>query len=114
MIAVRLSTGALLLTFAVVPSAEAQSLGGFIKERAKERAKQKIAECIATDLACIRKAKADGQEVKIKDAPPAPAGAAAAGSGAPATGAAALKPGEGAWVNYDFKPGDQPIFVEDF
>ena len=24
------------------------------------------------------------------------------------------RPGEGAWVNYDFKPGDRPIFVEDF
>src|SRR5688572_12981431 len=24
------------------------------------------------------------------------------------------KPGEGAWVNYDFKPGERPLFVEDF
>ena len=24
------------------------------------------------------------------------------------------KPGEGVWVNYDFKPGDRPLFVEDF
>lgn len=111
MIAVRISAGALLLTFAVVPSAAAQTLGGFIKDRAKERLKHKIAECIATDLACIRKAKEAGQEVRIKEAPAAAAGA---GDGAGASGAAALKPGEGAWVNYDFKPGDRPIFVEDF
>ena len=28
--------------------------------------------------------------------------------------AAPQKPGEGAWVNYDFKPGDRPLFIEDF
>lgn len=114
MTAVRMCAGALLLAFAAVPTADAQTLGGFIKDRAKDRLKQKIAECIATDLACIRKAKEAGQEVKIKDAPPAAATAAGAGDGAAASGAASMKPGEGAWVNYDFKPGDTPIFVEDF
>lgn len=112
MTAVRIFTGALLLSFAV-PSADAQSLGGFIRDRAKDRLKQKIAECIATDLECIRKAKAAGQEVKIKDAPPA-AVAAGAGAGGGASAAASMKPGEGAWVNYDFKPGEKPLFVEDF
>src|ERR1041384_2564095 len=28
--------------------------------------------------------------------------------------AASLKPGEGAWANFDFVPGTRPIFVEDF
>ena len=97
----------------------AQGLGGFIKDRAKERLKQKIAECIATDLECIRRAKAAGQEVKVTEPPPAAAPASQPASGsvaaaAPAGGAAALKPGEGAWVNYDFKPGDRPLFVDDF
>lgn len=115
MIGARTLTGALLLAVVSAPVASAQSMGGFIKERAKDRLKQKIAECIATDLACITKAKKEGQEVKIKDAPPA-ASAAGAGEGdtAGAPAAATLKPGEGAWVNYDFKPGDRPLFVEDF
>ena len=26
----------------------------------------------------------------------------------------ALKPGEGAWANYDFKPGDRALYVDDF
>ncbi len=54
-----------------------------------------------------------------------PAGAAASGSAttAPATagGAAAggaeadqLKPGQGAWANYDFKPGSRILFADDF
>ena len=45
----------------------------------------------------------------------APAGAAApatAAGGAAATPAA--KPGEGAWLNYDFVPGDRVLFFDDF
>ena len=113
---------ALFVCLAVSVPAFAQGLGSFIKDRAKERMKGKIAECIATDLECIRKAREAGQEVKIKDAEPAettavpaPApGATTAAAPASATGGVnALKPGEGAWLNYDFKPGDRPIFIED-
>ena len=115
------ATTCLLITLAVAVPSFAQGLGGFIRDRAKERVKQKIAECIATDLECIRRAQAAGQEVKISQpaAPAAPATAPASASGSAeststARGAAALKPGEGAWVNYDFKPGERPLFVEDF
>jgi OOP family OmpA-OmpF porin len=38
----------------------------------------------------------------------APAAAAAQNPGA------TLRPGEGAWANYDFVPGDRTLFVEDF
>jgi OOP family OmpA-OmpF porin len=112
-----------LLTVCVASPAGAQGIGGFIKQKAKERVERKIVECIETDLTCINKAKADGNDVKTKPAPtppPPPAASAApapvATSGSPDSGAAAsaLKPGEGAWVNYDFKPGDRPLFVEDF
>src|SRR3954464_559222 len=112
-----------LLSLCVASPVGAQGIGGFIKQKAKEHVERKIVECIDTDLACINKAKADGNEVKVKQTPqppPPPAASAApaavAASGAPDSGAAAsaLKPGEGAWVNYDFKPGDRPLFVEDF
>src|SRR5690606_32257976 len=33
---------------------------------------------------------------------------------APAADVAKLKPGEGAWANYDFVPGERPIFIDDF
>lgn len=94
-------------------SLSAQGIGGFIKQRVKERVERKIAECIATDLQCIEKAKAEGHEVKIIQPPPSaePAAATAAATASPA---ASMKPGEGAWVNYDFKPGDRVLFVEDF
>jgi OmpA-OmpF porin, OOP family len=102
---------AVCLSFVFASTSAAQSIGSFIKERAKERAKQKIAECIATDLECIRRAKADGAEVKITKEPAAQPGTDAPAASAPASNE---RPGEGAWVNYDFKPGDQPLFVEDF
>jgi outer membrane protein OmpA-like peptidoglycan-associated protein len=113
MITSRILTVAFLLVPWFVPPAHAQGLGGFIKQRAKERVERKIAECIATDLACIEKAKAEGKEVTVKEAP-APAPGVAATTGTETSASSSLKPGEGAWVNYDFKPGDRPVFVEDF
>ena len=67
MITSRMLTVAFLLVPAFVLPANAQR-GGFIKQRAKERVERKIAECIATDLACLEKAKAEGKEVTIKEA----------------------------------------------
>jgi outer membrane protein OmpA-like peptidoglycan-associated protein len=95
-------------------SADAQGLGARLKKKAEEAAKKKVeertekrageaadkalnkAECAASDKACQEKAAAAGGDVT------------------PAGGAAALRPGEGAWANYDFKPGERVIFAEDF
>jgi outer membrane protein OmpA-like peptidoglycan-associated protein len=41
-------------------------------------------------------------------------GTAADGGSGGAAAAAAGTPGKGAFVNYDFKPGDRPLFVDDF
>jgi outer membrane protein OmpA-like peptidoglycan-associated protein len=95
-------------------SFSAQGLGGFIKQRAKERIEQKIAECIATDLQCINRAKDEGRDVKITEAPEPQTAAQPAATEAPAAAAVSVKPGEGAWLNYDFKPGDRVLFAEDF
>jgi outer membrane protein OmpA-like peptidoglycan-associated protein len=78
---------------------------------------------LATDFACIRDAQEQGKPVSVTDASgnamsgedSSAAIAAANDSTAGMNGAAAhLKPGEGAWANYDFVPGDKPIFVDDF
>jgi hypothetical protein len=44
-------------------------------------------------------------------APAAPASETAPAGG---KGADAMRPGEGAWANYDFRPGDRVLFAEDF
>lgn len=101
--------------------ASAQGFGDRLKKKAQERidkAKEAAAEktvdkaeqtvkCAVTDKACIEKAEAE-----------AAAGGAAGASGtvtpAGATaGGRSLKPGEGAWANYDFIPGARPLYVDD-
>jgi outer membrane protein OmpA-like peptidoglycan-associated protein len=120
--------------------AEAQGFGDRLKKRAEEAAKRKIEQrvdkrageatdkaldgaegavkCAATDQACIDKAKQEGKQVVTDDSSGATgaASAPAAASGAATSGgrADAMRPGEGAWANYDFKPGDRVLYIDDF
>jgi OmpA-OmpF porin, OOP family len=66
--------------------------------------------CASLDQECIRTAEQQGQQVIYTDGPQAEAGAAPAAAGA----AASQRPGEGAWANFDFVPGDRVLFAEDF
>lgn len=114
--------GALALALAAV-DADAQGFGDRLKKKAQERierAKEAAAEktvdkaentvkCAVSDSACAEKARAEGKTVEtVAD------GAATGTTAAPAAAGRTLKPGEGAWANYDFVPGTRPVFVEDF
>ena len=121
---------ALLLLSGAVTPADAQ-FGKKLKNALKQNAEDK-----AVQAAVGEENKAiDGAATGAKDsaaaapaagatAPTPAAGAApapAATSASAETGAAgakananALKPGEGAWANYDFKPGDRVLYVDDF
>lgn len=81
-------------------------------DKALDKAESKV-KCAWDDKACIEEAKGAGKEVEVTG------GGAAAQAGAPATAApaakaAAMKPGEGAWSNFDFVPGERVLFAEDF
>jgi outer membrane protein OmpA-like peptidoglycan-associated protein len=95
---------AIAVAGAVLISASPSPGGPFdkIKKKVQEKAD-----------AAVDKA-ADKDKEKPKDEPAAPEGQQ--GSTAPGSAAAAeqLKPGEGAWANYDFKPGDRVLFADDF
>ena len=132
-----LATLALSL-FVAVP-AQAQ-FGRLLKAHAKEKVKQKAVDhaehavdktignadaavtCVVTDTQCMQKAEAAGTPVSVTDAKGRPvsssdsarAMAAAGGTQPAAVGSVSTKPGEGAWANYDFIPGERPIFVDDF
>lgn len=118
-------------------TADAQGLGSRLKKRAEEAAKRKVEQrvddkagkatdaaldaaensvkCTATDKACADKAKADGKTVVTTDAAPAASGRSGATAAAAEGGNVnALKPGEGAWANYDFKPGEKVLYYDDF
>lgn len=100
----------------MVQPAEAQIL-----KRLKNRAAAKVEEKIGDKQdEAIERAFEGGDESKAEESSSAPgsqpeeieseASAVSTASEAPAS----LKPGEGVWANYDFVPGERPIFVDDF
>ena len=105
-----------LIAFAVAltapPALDAQGVLGRMKKKAEEATKKKGEEavvekvaCKVSDQACIDKAQAEGKEVVTTTES---TGAAAVGDDVNT-----MKPGQGAWANYDFKPGDQILFFDD-
>ena len=119
-----LSLGLMLILLAGAASpAAAQGLGDRLKRRAKEKVEQRAerradqamdkaldkaenaVSCAVTDARCIENAEKAGQPVVVTDEE-----GNVVGHGA----AAALKPGQGAWANFDFVPGDRVLFVDDF
>ena len=90
-------------------------LGGLkkkVKEKVEKKADEKTDEKIDEAL---DKATGEGEEEqegeKTPQAEEKTAGGQAAGS---ADETETLKPGQGVWLNYDFIPGDQILFFEDF
>jgi OmpA-OmpF porin, OOP family len=95
-------------------SLEAQ-IGGRIRQQVQNRVNRQVdeavertldrVECTVTDRQCIEKAQAEGREVRVTDAQ---------GNDVVGGAAAALRPGQGAWANYDFVPGERVLFADDF
>ena len=113
----------LLATSGVSQSANAQSLGDRLKKKVAEKVDRKtnegldkVASCVVGDAACVEKAKKEGKTVQMtdKEGKPVEADAATASAAPGAAASEKMKPGEGAWANYDFVPGERVIFAEDF
>jgi OmpA-OmpF porin, OOP family len=131
-----------MVTSAPVSDAEAQGMldrmrkaAGRGAERAAEREAERradeamtsVIECALGDDACVARARTEKREVRIVNpaaaassdgARPEPANSSPAT--APTTGGTSgptdvsQMPGEGAWANYDFIPGERVLFSEDF
>lgn len=103
----RLVIVALVLGVAgAIQPADAQVLNR-LKKRAKERIEENLGrkQDQAIDKAMEGEAASEnGADAPAESAKPAQTAAAAA----------SLKPGEGAWANYDFVPGERPVYVDDF
>jgi len=102
----------------------AQSAAESELTRKVDRLTREAVRCALGDASCEQKARSDGKEVVYTDArgeiikdgdgvpiTDASAAAQAAGVSEPA---AAARPGEGVWANYDFVPGETVLFYEDF
>jgi len=120
-------TGKLVLLLVLALSsastvASSQSLRDRLKKKAEESLGKKVdkaVDCAVGDTTCIEKAKSEGKTVNVvpaKDTATKGEGGASTGTSAAADakGADALKPGEGAWANYDFKPGEKVLYADDF
>jgi OmpA-OmpF porin, OOP family len=95
-------------------SVEAQ-IGGRIRQQVKQRVDRQVdqtvsrtldeVECVITDRTCIEQAERDGKALRVTD-----------GDGNEVVGGAAvsLQPGQGAWANYEFVPGERVLFTDDF
>lgn len=83
--------------------------------------------CVFTDETCIREAQDRGDAVVLTDADGAPvdrdgnpvdgetaSAAVVRAGGAAGAASPAARPGEGAWANYDFVPGDRVLYFADF
>ena len=121
---------AVLLGSAVAASPAQGQVWKKIKEKAKQKVSQKVdaasdtamdkaldvagtkIKCVFSDKACIARAEAAGQEVVLTDK----SGNALPADQQPAEKAApsSPNPGEGAWANYDFVPGERVVWAEDF
>lgn len=114
---------AAVLGAAIAPcTGQAQSIFDRAKRKVQDRVEQRtdqaldravdeaedVIVCAATDQVCIDNAKASGKQVQIDGT--ASAGAAASGGGGP--GGVAV--GTGAWLNYDFVPGEETLFYDDY
>lgn len=106
--------GVALAAVTLVALSAADAGGQSWLEKAKQKAKDKAAEQLDKKT---EKAPEKVQKEPESGAKPAAASAEAESSAPAASTAAAaprLRPGEGAWANYDFKPGERALYVDDF
>lgn len=114
-----------LLVLPVPVTAQLGGLGRAVRRAAESETARQLdrmvrdgVRCVFDDLECIKEAEADGKGVVLtddngevitdKDGNPVTDPAQAARAGKP------TRPGEGAWANYDFVPGDEILVYEDF
>lgn len=78
--------------------------------------------CVFDDLECIQQAEEAGEEPVLTDdsgevlvdESGAPVTDPAKGAEVASRSDAGIRPGEGAWANYDFQPGDEILLYDDF
>lgn len=107
-----LTTAMLAVGVGVLAPAPAHAQFGKLKDKVKQRVEQKVDKKVDCKL---------DEYIDRKECAAEKKAAAAAADGGPAKAAnsggadaAALRPGQGAWANFDFVPGERPLFIEDF
>lgn len=133
-----LTTGCItVLVLSIMTPAVAEAQFGGLINRAKRAVEDEVGNsverllrdgvrCVVGDNACVARARSEGKTPVMTDAngtvltddegrpitDPAKVPQGAAAAAAPA--GAGERPGTGAWVNYDFVPGDMVLFYDDY
>jgi outer membrane protein OmpA-like peptidoglycan-associated protein len=93
--------------------AEAQF--GKLKDKIKEKTEEKVEEKVDETIDETLEGQAEEEEqAKETESTAAETDTESGGQAATTTSAEKLAPGEGAWANYDFVPGDKVLYYEDF
>jgi len=108
----RLPSALVCLALAAAPL-HAQGIMGRLKDKAKQIQK-KTEHAIDSTIDQKPAAKAPNGSAVVKPVADVKPADASAGSSAPDASAASAPPGQGAWLNYDFVPGDSVLYFEDF
>ncbi len=108
--------GLVLVGLLSLPNLAAAQLGK-LKDKVKDKTEQKVDEKVdeTIDDALDGETEEEEQAAEAESTGTTTAGEEGeSGTPAQSGGAAKLKPGEGAWLNYDFIPGDKVLYYEDF
>jgi outer membrane protein OmpA-like peptidoglycan-associated protein len=108
----RTLTAITIVTAVAMMPAWGQGFGDLLKKKLKEKVEQTTTEATSKTVDAAAD-KAGKKEAPAPDEPSGQQDTPAADSAAGA-GSENLKPGEGAWANYDFKPGSKVLFADDF
>lgn len=117
-----LATGAFAVAL-LFPATSSAQIGGMIGSAVNNAVQTKIdnmVNCAVNDQGCIDKAHADGKKVTVVDKNGKPLKDQSAANGSKDSTASGSSsdsndpPGKGAWLNYDFVPGDTVLFFDDF
>lgn len=82
--------------------------------RRADEATTTVIQCAVGDRACEQRRTQEEARQKAEAQRRGGAGAAATGAATTTASAKTARPGEGAWANYDFVPGERVLFLEDF
>lgn len=102
-----------LFVLCAAPDAAQAQLGKRLKERAKQQAAEKAANKAVEKVMGSEESEPSVPE-EAEEAAPAAQAQEPEEAGADEAPLPAQKPGEGAWLNYDFVPGERILFADDF